>query len=127
MCYYVNIGNKATTRRVTRRMPIVEQELLTLPENLISYPIFSGVRIAQSLAFCVVFLLVLLSFFFGNCIVCLFYGLWVLARICIVFLLYKSLVLVYTFFKSRSRIVLPVSKEMGHRGRVLSVFILREL
>jgi hypothetical protein len=35
-------------------MPIVEQELLTLPENLISYPIFSGVRIAQSLAFCVV-------------------------------------------------------------------------
>ena len=66
MCYYVNIGNKATTRRVTRRMPIVEQELLTLPENLISYPIFSGVRIAQSLAFCVVFLLVLLSFFFWQ-------------------------------------------------------------
>jgi hypothetical protein len=45
----------------------VEQELLTLPERLSSSPIFSGVRVTQSLVFCVMFcrsLFVLLSFFF---------------------------------------------------------------
>ena len=47
---------------LTRRVTIVEQELPTLPEH----PIFSGVRIAKYLVFCVVFcrsLFVLLSFF----------------------------------------------------------------
>jgi hypothetical protein len=33
----------------------VEQELLTLPEHLSSSAIFSDVRFAQSLVFCVVF------------------------------------------------------------------------
>ena len=53
---------------------ISEQELPTLPEHLSSTSLFSGVRVAQSLVFCVVFcrsLFVLLSFFhFSHCIVC---------------------------------------------------------
>jgi hypothetical protein len=51
---------------VTRRVTIVEQELLTLPEHLRPPRVFCGVRVARSLVFCVVFcrsLFVLLSFF----------------------------------------------------------------
>jgi len=33
---------------VTRRVPHVEHELLTLPEHLSSTPVFSGIRVAQS-------------------------------------------------------------------------------
>ena len=33
----------------------MELELLTLPEHLGSSPVFSGVRVAQSLVFCVMF------------------------------------------------------------------------
>jgi hypothetical protein len=33
----------------------VEQELLTLPDHLSSPPVFSGVRVARSVVFCVVF------------------------------------------------------------------------
>jgi hypothetical protein len=36
-------------------LPLVEQELLILPEYLSSLPIFSGVRVAQPLVFYVVF------------------------------------------------------------------------
>ena len=32
-----------------------DQELLTLPEHLSSHPVYSGVRVARSLVFCVVF------------------------------------------------------------------------
>jgi hypothetical protein len=42
--------------RLTRRVPLVEQELLTLPEHLISSPpVFSVVRDTRSLALCVCF------------------------------------------------------------------------
>ena len=37
----------------TRRVPLVEQELLTLPEHLRSPPVFSGVRVTRSLDLCV--------------------------------------------------------------------------
>ena len=54
--------------RLTRRVPLVEQELLTLPEHLSSHPVFSGViRVTRSLVLCVMFcrsLFVLLYFFF---------------------------------------------------------------
>jgi hypothetical protein len=40
---------------VTQQVPHVEQELPTLPEHLCSSPVFSGVRVARSLVFCVVF------------------------------------------------------------------------
>ena len=47
-------------------MPLVEQELLTLPEHLSAHPVFSGVHFAQSLVFSAMFcrLLFVLSFFF---------------------------------------------------------------
>jgi len=47
----------------------MEQALLTLPEHLNSSPVFSGVRVARALVFCVVFcrsLFILLSFFFWS-------------------------------------------------------------
>ena len=39
--------------RLTRRVPLVEQALLNLPEHLSSPTVFSEVRVAQSLVFCV--------------------------------------------------------------------------
>ena len=39
----------------TRRVPLVEQELPTLPEHLSSPPVFGGFCVAQFLVFCVVF------------------------------------------------------------------------
>jgi hypothetical protein len=41
--------------RVTRRLPLEGQELLTHPEYLSSPPVFSGVRVTRSLLFCVMF------------------------------------------------------------------------
>ena len=43
----------------TRRVPLVEQELLTLPGHLSSPPVFSGVRVTRSLVLYVVFPFVL--------------------------------------------------------------------
>ena len=66
--------------RVTRRFPQVGQELLSIPEHLNSPPIFSGVCVARSLVFCVVFrrsLLVLLTFFIWP-LCCLFFDLRIL-------------------------------------------------
>ena len=40
--------------RLTRRMPLVEQELPTLPEHISSLPVFSGVRVTQSVVLCFV-------------------------------------------------------------------------
>ena len=67
--------------RLTRRVTLVEQELLTLPEHLSSPPVFSGVRFTRSLVLCVCFVDRCLSFCpftFGHCVVCpsLIYGFW---------------------------------------------------
>ena len=51
----------------TRRVPLVVQKLLTLPEHLRSSPDFGGVHVARHLIFCVVFcrsLCVLLVMYF---------------------------------------------------------------
>ena len=59
--------------RLTRRVPLVEQELLTLPEHLISPTVLSGVRVTGSLVLCVCFVdrcLSLCSFSFGHSVVC---------------------------------------------------------
>jgi hypothetical protein len=59
--------------RLTRRVPLVEQELLTLPWHLSSPTIFSGVRVTRSLVLCVCFVdrcLSFCTFSFGHCIVC---------------------------------------------------------
>ena len=41
--------NTGFVTRLTRRVPLVEQELLTLPEHLSSSPVLSGVRVTRSL------------------------------------------------------------------------------
>jgi hypothetical protein len=67
--------------RVTRRVSLMEQELLTLPENLSSHPVFIGVRVTRTLVICVYFADRCLSFCpfsFGHCVVCSYtkYGFW---------------------------------------------------
>ena len=81
MCWYnglYNISSAASTSqsfvtRLTRRVPHVEQELLTLPEHLCSPPVFSGVRVTLSLVLCVCFVDRCLSFciFFSWPLCCL--------------------------------------------------------
>jgi hypothetical protein len=65
----------------TRRLPPVEQELLTIPEYLRSPSVFNGVRVTISLVLCVCFVDHCLSFCpfsFGHCVVCSswIYGFW---------------------------------------------------
>ena len=62
-------------------MPLVVQELPTLPEHLSSPPVFSGVHVTRYLALCVCFVVRCLSFrpfSFGHCFVCpsSIYGFW---------------------------------------------------
>ena len=68
--------------RVRRRVPLVEQELLTLPKHMSSPPNISGVHVTRSLIICVCFIDCCLSFCsssFGHCIFCIFsiYGRWI--------------------------------------------------
>jgi hypothetical protein len=59
--------------RLTRRVPLVEQEVPTLLEHLNSLPVFSGVRVTRSLVLCVCFVDRYLSYFpvsFCHCVVC---------------------------------------------------------
>ena len=67
--------------RVTQQVPLVEHELLTLPEHLRSPPVFSGVRVTRSLALYECFVdrcLPCCPFSFGHCVVCSSstYGFW---------------------------------------------------
>ena len=67
--------------RLTRRVPPVEQERLTLSEHLGSPPIVTGVRVTRSLVLYVCFVdrcLSFCTFSFGHCVVCSssIYGFW---------------------------------------------------
>ena len=66
--------------RLRRRVPLVEQERLTLPEHLSSPPVFSGVRLTRSLVLYVCFVDRCLSFCtisLNHCVVCSsIYGFW---------------------------------------------------
>ena len=67
--------------RLTRRVPLVEQQLLALLEHLNSPPVFSEVRVTRSLVLCVCFVDRCLSsctFSFGHCVICSssIYGFW---------------------------------------------------
>jgi len=67
----------------TDMVPLVEQELPTLPEHLSSPPIFSGVRVTRSLVLYVCFvdrLLPFCTFSFGHYVVSSssIYGFWLL-------------------------------------------------
>jgi hypothetical protein len=62
-----NIHIKPITGFVTRsirRVPLVEQEFLTIPEHLRSPPVFGEVRVTRSLVLCVCFVDRCLPFFF---------------------------------------------------------------
>jgi len=56
-------------------VPLVEQELLTLPEHLNLLSVFSGVRVPLSLVLCVMFCrsLFVLSSFFLSPLFCLYF------------------------------------------------------
>ena len=66
--------------RLTRRVPLVEKELLILPEHQSSPPVFSGVRVTRSLDLYACFVdrcLSFCTFSFGHCVVCSsIYGFW---------------------------------------------------
>jgi hypothetical protein len=66
--------------RLTRRVSLVEQELLTLPEHLSSPTVFSGVRVTRSLVLYVCFVdrcLSFCTFSFGHYVVrSSIYGFW---------------------------------------------------
>jgi hypothetical protein len=67
--------------RLTRRVTLVEQELLTLPGHLSSPSVFTGVRFTRSLVLYVCFVdrcLSFCTFYFGHFVVCssLIYGFW---------------------------------------------------
>jgi len=69
----VHVNKSEILSNITGRVPLVEQELPTLPEHLSSPPIFSGVRVTRSLVVCVCFVdrcLSFCNFSFGHCIVC---------------------------------------------------------
>jgi hypothetical protein len=86
--YEINVSQKTTdmfhlsfprsqlitgfVKRVTRRVPLVEQELPTLPEHLTSPLVFSGVRVTRSLVLYVCFVdrcLPFCTFSFGYFVV----------------------------------------------------------
>jgi len=64
--------------RLTRYVPLVEQELLTLPEHLSSPPVCSGVRSLVLYVCLVDHCLSLCPISFGHCVVCSssIYGFW---------------------------------------------------
>jgi hypothetical protein len=66
---------KLATKIITRRVPLVEQELFTLPEHLSSTPVFNGIRVTRSLVLYVYFVdhfLSICTFFFWP-LCCLFF------------------------------------------------------
>ena len=87
--------------RLTRRMPLVEQELLTLLEHLSSPPAFSGLRDTRSLVVYVVDrCLSFCAFSFGHCVVCSssIYGLLLHFRVFKVFLHFDEMIMMSALF-----------------------------
>jgi hypothetical protein len=101
--------------RVARWVPLVEQELLTLPGHLSSPPGFSGASITRSLALCIGFVdrcLSFCTFSFGHRVVCSssIYGFWLplryLQTLLLVWVQYKkSKVNIYTYSYLRFRYI----------------------
>jgi hypothetical protein len=59
--------------RLTWRVPLVEQERLTLPQHLSSLQVFSGIRVIRSLVLCVCFVdrcISFCTFSFGHYVLC---------------------------------------------------------
>ena len=75
VCLVANLDGQLFVTRVTRRVLLMEHELLALPKHPRWPPVFSGVRVARSIAFNVLFyrlLIVILSFYFCHYIVSIF-------------------------------------------------------
>jgi hypothetical protein len=68
VCFPFNFYDIYFDLIVTRPAPLVEQELLTLPEHLSSPPVFSAVRVTRSLVLCVC--LSFCPFSVAHCVVC---------------------------------------------------------
>jgi hypothetical protein len=83
---------------ITRRVPLVEHELLTIPVHLSSPPVFSGVRVTRSLVLCEMLCrssVVFLSFFCWS-LRCLFIDLRILIfKLVFVFCFHFMLVLTW--------------------------------
>ena len=67
--------------RLTRRVSLKEQELLTFPKHMSSPPVYSGVHVTRSLVLYGCFVdrcLSFCTFSFGHCVVCSssIYGFW---------------------------------------------------
>ena len=80
--------------RLTWWVPLVEQELLTLPEHMSSPPVFSEVRVTRSFVLCVCFVdrcLFFCTFSFDHCFVCFssIYKFWLPLWYLQLFLLFK--------------------------------------
>ena len=78
----VKIRDKSYSR-LTWRVPLVEQELLTLPEHPSSLQVFSGIRVIRSLVLCVCLVdrcMSFCTFSFGHYVLCSSstYGVWLL-------------------------------------------------
>ena len=104
--------------RLTRRMPLVERELLTLPAHLNSLPVLSGVRVIRSLVLCVCFVdrfLSFCTFSFDHCVVCssLIYGfllhLWYLQLFLHVWTSLSEMMRLYMSFTNVNKIQLWLS------------------
>ena len=87
--------------RLTRRVPLVKQELPTLPEHLSSPPTFDGVRVTRSLVLYVCFVDHCLSF-------CIYFFIWPL---CCLF-----------FFDLRILITPLVSQDSSYQSLTPEVF-----
>ena len=60
-------------RKENKPIKLVKQEMLTLPQHMSSPPVFIGVRVTQSLFFCVILWISFVchfGLFFGHCDVC---------------------------------------------------------
>ena len=81
-CLVATLDGQLFVTRVTRRVQLMEQELLSHPKHPRWPPVFSGVGVARSLVFSVLIsrsLIVLLSFFFLPLYYLFFFDLRVLA------------------------------------------------
>ena len=91
------------------RLTLVEQELPTLPKQLSSPPVFSGVRVARSLVLCVWFVDRCLSFFLWPLCYLSFFDLRILIT---------SLYIIKLFLRRATMQLLMVNKAQQHSSNI---------
>ena len=113
--------------RLTRWVPLVEQELPTFPEHLSSPPIFSGVRVTRSLVLYVCFVdrwCPFVLFSFGHCVFCSsIYGFW-LSLWYLQTLLVNNMNALFHFCICRNAWTLPHYKKNGLWEFNTTIFLL---